>query len=197
MNLVIHFDSHDRLGSLIRSYEFFLGKDLNLLPKILFPDYILNTICDFKVDFKLTRELGVEVGSKTNRFEYDSRFSEFIELFANIGADTRLFPKKCSTCGRVYSSFPHYIHNTEPLAQCLKDYSDALDVPRTMQYRNCRCGSTLTIIFTKEVYPLLDKFWEMLGKVSKENGQPLDEVVSEFREQCNRFVIDHGPSETE
>ena len=37
---------------------------------------------------------------------------------------------------------------------------------------------------------MLDKFWEMLGLESKSSGRPLVEVVSEFREQCNRFIDD-------
>jgi hypothetical protein len=60
-----------------------------------------------------------------------------------------------------------------------------------MQYRNCTCGSTLVINFTKDEYPLLDRFWEMMGKEAKERGKPLWEVVSEFREQCNRYIMEH------
>ena len=59
-----------------------------------------------------------------------------------------------------------------------------------MQYRNCACGSTLVINFTKDVYPLLDRFWEMIGKEAKEREKPVREVVSEFREQCNRYVME-------
>jgi hypothetical protein len=130
-------------------------------------------------------------------FNYNPRFLEFIELFAKIGADSRIFPKKCGTCGALFRSFPDYIHSTEPVAHGLQDYSDVLDVPRTMQYRNCRCGSTLTIVFTKDVYPVLDRFWEMLGRESKETGHALKEVVSEFRDQCNRYIIAHDSAQTE
>ena len=132
---------------------------------------------------------------KTN-FDYKPRFFEFIALFARIGKDSRLFPKKCRTCGKEYKSFPEYIHGTEPVGDGLKDYSDTLDLPRTMQYRNCSCGSTLTIMFTKDVYPLLDKFWEMLGKESKESGRPVREVISEFREQCRRYIIEYDEPES-
>ncbi len=122
------------------------------------------------------------------RSRYSPKFLKFIELFVQIGADSRIFPKKCATCGQVFRNFPEYIHKTEPVLHGLEDYSSALDLPRTMQYRNCSCGSTLTILFTKEVYPLLDKFWEMLGLESKASGRPLPEVVTEFREQCNRYI---------
>lgn len=128
---------------------------------------------------------------KDGTFNYNEKFLEFIKAFSKIGADSRIFPKTCRTCGTVYHSFPEYIHNTSPTAHCLEESGNTMDPKLTMQYRNCRCGSTLTIAFTEEVYPLLDRFWEMLGRESKETGKPLREVVTEFREQCNKFVIEH------
>jgi hypothetical protein len=59
-------------------------------------------------------------------FKYNERFLEFIKLFGKIGADSRIFPKTCSTCGRQYRSFPEYIHDTEPVAHCLENYADVL-----------------------------------------------------------------------
>jgi hypothetical protein len=135
-----------------------------------------------------TRDASFGKDKSTN---YNEKFLAFIKAFSNIGADTRLFPKTCHTCGRVYRTFPDYIHNTQPTAHGLEEYGSAMDTSFTMQYRNCRCGSTLTIAFTKEIYPLLDRFWEMLGRESKETGKPLREVVTEFREQCNRYVVEH------
>jgi hypothetical protein len=136
----------------------------------------------------------VEARSKGRGFKYNERFLEFIKLFAKIGSDSRIFPKTCHTCGTVYRSFPEYIHNTSPTAHCLEEYGNAVDANFTMQYRNCQCGSTLTIAFTKKTYPLLDRFWEMIGKESKQTGKPVQEVVTEFREQCNRYVVDHEES---
>ena len=90
--------------------------------------------------------------------------------------------------------FPRYIHNTSPSAHCLEEYGGSADANMTLQYRNCRCGTTLTIAFTKKTYPMLDRFWEMIGKESKESGRPLREVVAEFREQCNRYVTERHES---
>jgi hypothetical protein len=143
-----------------------------------------------KKRFKVIEERQVEGQLKKSGFNYNERFLEFIKLFAQIGADSRIFPKTCHTCGRVYRSFPEYIHNTSPIAHCLEEYGTAMDANFTMQYRNCDCGSTLTIVFTKKTYPLLDRFWEMIGKESKATGRPLREVVTEFREQCNRYVVE-------
>jgi hypothetical protein len=142
-------------------------------------------------DAQSVREVERELGPMARqRVHYNAKFLEFIKAFATIGADRRIFPKKCRTCGKEYSSFPEYIHGTAPVAHGLEGYTDSLDVHRTMQYRNCSCGSTLTITFTKDTYPLLERFWEMLGKESKEQEKPLREIVLEFREQCNRYMED-------
>lgn len=124
-----------------------------------------------------------------SREEYSERFLEYIQAFAEIGKDSGIFPKTCHTCGVTYESFPDYIHRTSPLGHGLEPYTNSLDVLSTMQYRNCLCGSTLAITFTKKNYPMLERFWEMLGKESKATGKPLWDVVGEFREQCNRYII--------
>ena len=41
---------------------------------------------------------------------------------------------------------------------------------------------------------MLDRFWEMIGKESKQTGKPVQEVVTEFREQCNRYVVEQEKS---
>ncbi len=123
-------------------------------------------------------------------FKYNEKFLKYIKEFAKIGANAKLFPKVCRTCGREYLSFPEYIHNTIPTAHCLEPYHDTQDAMRTLQYRNCLCGSTLVITLTEDTFPMLDSFWEMLGLESKHSGRPLREVVGEFREQCNRYVIE-------
>jgi hypothetical protein len=52
------------------------------------------------------KELTVEARSKGRGFKYNERFLEFIKLFAQIGSDSRIFPKTCHTCGTVYRNFP-------------------------------------------------------------------------------------------
>jgi hypothetical protein len=161
-------------------------------------EYQYSNSCIFPVRLvsriETAKELTVEARLKGRAFKYNERFLEFIKLFAQIGSDSRIFPKTCHTCGTVYRSFPQYIHNTSPTAHCLEEYGNSVDANFTMQYRNCDCGSTLTIAFTKETYPLLDRFWEMIGKESKETGKPVQEVVTEFREQCNRYVVEQEQS---
>ncbi len=102
----------------------------NSFPMIEFSRYIFNNVISiFRADLIKVEDSQVETPSRKNSFDYNPRFLEFIELFARIGDDSRLFPKKCRTCGQEYKSFPDYIHRTESLAHGLADYSDALDVP--------------------------------------------------------------------
>jgi uncharacterized C2H2 Zn-finger protein len=134
-------------------------------------------------------------GEHEEPFEYNERFLEFIRLFGKIGADSRIFPKTCRTCGTVFANFPDYIRHTTPAAHCLEEYGGSMDANMTLQYRNCQCGTTLTITFTKKTYPMLDRFWEMIGKESKASGRPVRDVVTEFRTQCNRYVTEHPEAE--
>jgi hypothetical protein len=122
--------------------------------------------------------------------EYNERFLAFIKEFARIGKDSRIFPKTCNTCGRVYASFPEYIQETSPIGHGFEPYTNALNVIRTMQYRHCSCGSTLAILFTAETYPLLESFWEMLGTEAETSGKDLRDVVADFREQCNLYIME-------
>ncbi len=63
---------------------------------IEFSRYIYNNVMSiFRADLIQTEDSQVETPSKKNSFDYNPRFFEFIELFARIGDDSRLFPKKC------------------------------------------------------------------------------------------------------
>ena len=126
--------------------------------------------------------------SKKATIAYNETFLKYIEAFTTLGQNSKLFPKVCQTCKREYANFPEYIHHTSPLAHGLEPYKDGLDALHTMQYRNCHCGSTLCIDLTEQDYPLLESFWEMLGKESKSLGKPVREVVLSFREQCNQYI---------
>ncbi len=121
---------------------------------------------------------------------YNERFLEFIRVFGDLAKNEKLFPKACRACGRTYEGFPEYIHATRPVGHALEDISDIMEVPHTMQYRNCACGSTLILSFTEETYPLLRRFWEMLRSEAAATGRSLREVTADFRDQCNQYVIE-------
>ena len=128
---------------------------------------------------------------------YDPQFLDFIKIFAAIGSDKNLFPKKCRTCGQEYRDFTEYLYGTAPVGHGLEDCTDVMEVPYTLQYRNCACGSTLVLALTDDTFPILERFWQTLQQASEESGRPLRQVVAEFREQCNRYVIDQHLSEKE
>jgi hypothetical protein len=120
----------------------------------------------------------------------NKRFSEFIKLFHMIGKDDKLFPKICGACGAEYHSFSEFLQGTRPLGHGLEDVKSVMRVPYTLQYRNCACGTTLVLSLTADTYPELDRFWNMLRQEAEETGQGLPEVVADFREQCNRYILD-------
>lgn len=128
---------------------------------------------------------------------YHLQFLDFIKIFAAIGSDKNLFPKQCCTCGQEYRNFPEYLHGTAPVGHGLEDCTDVMQVPYTLQYRNCACGSTLVLALTDDTFPILERFWQTLKQASEESGRPLRHVVAEFREQCNRYVIGQHLSEKE
>ncbi|MEJ2394801.1 MAG: oxidoreductase [Candidatus Thiodiazotropha sp.] len=58
------------------------------------------------------------------------------------------FPRKCTTCGRVYDSFEEFVSETRPLEgrsglQENIGCPEEGDNPIVEIYRNCVCGSTL------------------------------------------------------
>lgn len=142
----------------------------------------------------------METQSSTSREQSErrnKRFLEFIKLFHMIGKDDRLFPKTCSTCGAEYHSFSEFLQGTHPLGHGLEDVQSVMHAPYTMQYRNCACGTTLVLSLTADIYPELDRFWNMLQQEADETGQSLREVVADYREQCNRYILERMLEEEE
>ncbi len=121
--------------------------------------------------------------------QYDKRFLEFIRLLAEIGKDDKLFPKDCRTCGTQYHSFPQYLCGTTPKGHSFEDGSEVMHRPFTMIYRHCPCGNTLVLTLTRETFPLLDEMWAMLKQVAQDRGQSLQQVVSQFVEECVDYIL--------
>ncbi len=121
--------------------------------------------------------------------EHEKRFLEFMRLLAEIGKDEKLFPKDCRTCGRQFASFPQYLCATTPKGHSLEDCSEVMHRPFTMVYRHCPCGNTLVLTLTRETFPMLDKMWAMLKHVAEERDQTLQEVVSQFVEECAEYIL--------
>lgn len=65
-----------------------------------------------------------------------------------IAKNTSGFPKKCSGCGRIYSSVEDFISRTDELPNHQQDVCYLVnDKAKILSYRNCppHCGSTLVI----------------------------------------------------
>jgi len=72
------------------------------------------------------------------------------DLFADLQAlSASAFPKRCPTCGRVYTSEADFIARTQPLEHSsgLKAGEDDAGHTLVELYRNCICGSTLLDFF--------------------------------------------------
>ena len=72
------------------------------------------------------------------------------ELFADLRAlSEHSFPKRCSTCGRVYDSPRDFAEKSSspPAGTGLKASLDDEDQPVIELFRNCECGSTLMDVF--------------------------------------------------
>jgi hypothetical protein len=122
----------------------------------------------------------------------NTRFREFMEAFLHVGENGDLFPKQCRACKRVFESYAQYLRQTIPKRHVMEDCSDVMRKPYTMLYRHCLCGNTLVLSLTDESYPLLDEMWAALRAEAERTGKALESVVGEFREACDRHVIQHS-----
>ena len=117
------------------------------------------------------------------------RFLEFIELLGGIDSHPGLFPKRCRVCGREFLSFPDYVKGTSARGHVFEDCQEVMGRPFTMMYRHCPCGNTLVLTLTDDIVPGLDQLWRMLRRDAEETGRPLREVVAEFGEGCDHYMI--------
>lgn len=113
----------------------------------------------------------------------------FIRVFAAIDTDPKVFPKNCRTCGRVFRGFADYVRETTRKGHVLEDCSDVMGRAYTMIYRHCPCGNTLVLTVTDEVVPELDDFWAAVNEESEKTGKAVREVLAEFIEACDDFII--------
>jgi len=105
-----------------------------------------------------------------------------------VGSMNSLFPKKCRTCGNTFSNFTQYFCGTLPKGHSYVDCSDVMGKPYTMIYRHCGCGNTLVLSITDETFPELDLFWRMIQDQSDLSGSLIEQVVSNFSEQCETYL---------
>jgi hypothetical protein len=134
------------------------------------------------------------ISPKTSNEYYNPRFLEFLELFVSADTHEKLFPKDCRTCGKTFQSLSHYLDSTVGKGHTLDDAEEVMGMPYTMTYRHCTCGNTLVLTFTAETYPMLGRLWTMLRAEAKVSKRPLNDVISEFVEQWERYMTTHMKS---
>ncbi|MBM3298821.1 MAG: hypothetical protein FJY85_02560 [Deltaproteobacteria bacterium] len=123
---------------------------------------------------------------------YNPRFGRFLKLFLTINTHEKLFPKECRTCGRKFTSLTNYLWSTVAKGHCLEDAEPVMRRPYTMSYRHCACGNTLILTLTEEIYPSLRDLWTVLRQEAERTGRPLNDVVSEFADQWQLFMVRRG-----
>ncbi|MBI5251252.1 MAG: hypothetical protein HY912_17325 [Desulfomonile tiedjei] len=122
--------------------------------------------------------------------ECNERFLEFVRLFAGMNANEGLFPRECRVCGTTFRNVAEYCYATYPKGHCFEDCRDlAQSDPFMMLYRHCKCGNTLVLRITEKIFPDLDAFWQMLHHEAEDSARPLKEVIAEFSDKCDCYLL--------
>jgi hypothetical protein len=121
--------------------------------------------------------------------DYNERFLDFFRLFAEIDEVESLFPKECRVCRTTFAGMAEYCCATHPKGHCFEDCRGMNAAPFMMVYRHCPCGNTLVLTLTEKAFPSLNAFWEMLHHEAEESGRSLKEVVADFADQCDCYLL--------
>jgi hypothetical protein len=121
---------------------------------------------------------------------YHPVFLEFFHLLLHIDKSDQLFPKPCRVCGTSFTSLAEYLSSTVPKGHTWEDCEEVMGKPFTMLYRHCTCGNTLVLTLTDKTFSQLRDLWHMLRGEAESSGRPIQEVVHDFAEQCDDFMLD-------
>ncbi len=109
---------------------------------------------------------------------------------SNEGFDRKtfenVFPKTCTVCGKVYSTCDEFLSKTSSL-----DRGDLSQGPKNsvLAYRNCDCGSTLTIKledlrdYSPEGIKRREEFRKRLKQVKETEGLDDQEAVAKVKKE--------------
>lgn len=127
--------------------------------------------------------------------DYNERFLQFLKLFSDIDTDENLFPRECRVCGTRFRNVGEYCQSTNPKGHCFEDCRNlSKSKPFMMLYRHCKCGNTLVLTITEQAFPHLNAFWQMLHDEASDSERLIKEVIAEFADQFDRFVLDFNKS---
>lgn len=65
--------------------------------------------------------------------------------------------------------------------------------PYTMIYRHCRCGNTLVLTITEDIFPGLQDFWIMIKHEAEVSGREMKEIIAEFAEEWEISLLENHP----
>ncbi len=132
-------------------------------------------------------------GLREDESESNEKFREFIILLSTIQDNQKLFPKLCRTCNRSFNSLSDYLCGTKPKGHSLEDCSQVMKKPYTMIYRHCRCGNTLVLTITEDIFPGLQDFWIMIKHEAEVSGREMKEIIAEFAEEWEISLLENHP----
>jgi hypothetical protein len=127
--------------------------------------------------------------TETSSIDFNKRFLEFFRLLANGKIDRGLFPRDCRLCGETFQDVAEYCCLTKPKAHCFEDCRSLSDSnPFMLFYRHCKCGNTLAVTISEDMFPDLHLFWQMLHDESEGSGRMLKDVIIEFVGQFDQYL---------
>ena len=106
---------------------------------------------------------------------------EFIEPMLALARSR--FPLVCPSCRRRYADFEQFARETTPIATTLDYPFDPLGM---ISWVRCGCGNTLTLRCEESSGADHRRFAEALKGESKARGRPLEELMSEIRDEVRR-----------
>lgn len=116
----------------------------------------------------------------------------FVE--AILQACHRQFPKRCSTCGRMFRNFGEYVKDTIPIGTPIcfdEDASAHFDPIGTVSMVNCGCRTTLSL----ECPPhgeMYDRFVAALRADAAQYSITVSEVLESMRTEIRARALQDG-----
>jgi len=109
----------------------------------------------------------------------------------------RKFPMACSSCRHRFASLKEYLEYTSPLGNPISYDAEAGNWrPRepmgTLAFRNCRCGTTLTIGTDGMGLVTLWRLLRWAKKESSSRGVGLSELLADLRRKIYQQVLNEA-----
>lgn len=131
-----------------------------------------------EIDAAFTGMLSSELGELERISSFTEKVKEKLTKHYS-----KIFPKKCNSCGTIYATREDFIAATHSLST----EDTIFDEIGLQEYRNCPCGSTL-IVWTRDRrdnsdYGKLRRqlFDDCLQKIKKISHEPEEQIITRLR----------------